>query len=246
MKSNKTGLWIAAMLAVVLSACSTATQTAPTFSVQQAVATLVAMTFEAATHSASKPAATNAPAATPTLSAPIFYVNGNVACRTGTGQNFRALVTFTPGTTVEMLGKDPSGNYWLVKIPGGTQTCWLQTIDGTPGGDYERLPAVTPQPSTQKPPGVPANLAWPFYCEYEHDVIYKVTIKLSWADLAQNANGFRLYRQGTQIADLPATTTTFTDAVEVMIGSQLSYAVEAYNDAGTSPRQSVTINSICK
>ncbi len=246
MKRKKLSLLIHAILVMVLSACSTGIQAAPTFSIEQAAGTLVAMTFEAATHSVPKPPVTNTPAATPTLSTPIFYVNGNVACRTGTGQNFRALATFTAGTTVEMIGKDPSGNYWLVKIPNSPETCWLQTIDGTPGGNYESLPAVTPQPSTQKPPGAPANLTWPFYCEYEHDVIYKVTIKLSWIDLAQNANGFRLYRQGTQIADLPASTTTFTDTVEVMIGSQLKYAVEAYNDAGTSPRQSVTINSICK
>ncbi len=249
MKTINRSLSLVAILPLVLAACSSATPVPPTLSVEQAAATLVAMNFAAATQSASKPSASNpapVPAATATLGPPIFYVNGNIQCRTGTGSNFKVVAAFTPGTVLNMLGRDPSGSYWLVQVPNTTTTCWLQTVDGTPGGNFGSLPAVTPQPSTQKPPASPAALSWPFYCEYEHDVTYKVTVKLSWIDPAQDANGFRVYRQGAQIADLPAGTLTFTDAAEVAIGSQLSYSVEAYNDAGVSPRQSVTINSICK
>ncbi len=246
MKRHSHRLFFLAVLILALPACSTTPQAPPTLSVEQAAATLVAMNFAAATQSAALPKTALAPIATATLGSPIFYVNGNIQCRSGPGPNFRVLASFTPGTVLNMLGKDPSGNYWLVKDPNSSAVCWLLTVDGTPGGSFASLPVVTPQPSTQKPPGIPASLSWPFYCEYEHDVTYKVTIQLSWTDLGHDANGFRVYREGAQVADLPAATPTYKDSVDVTIGSQLSYSVEAYNDAGVSPRSSVTITSICK
>jgi len=76
--------------------------------------------------------------------------------------------------------------------------------------------------------------------------MYKATVNLSWIDPANDANGFRVYRQGTQIADLPATKTSVIDTTEVVIGTNLPYSITAYNDAGMSPQQTITIQSICK
>ncbi len=76
--------------------------------------------------------------------------------------------------------------------------------------------------------------------------MYKFTINLMWTDPTKDANGFRIYRADTQIADLPADKTSVTDTVSVVLGSQLIYSVEAYNDAGVSPRAKTTLNSICK
>lgn len=145
-----------------------------------------------------------------------------------------------------MVGKDSADGAWLVQVPGSTDTCWVLAQDASPSGDFQNLPEMTPQPSTQKPPAQPASINWPFFCEYEQGVTYKVTMDLSWLDAAHDANGFRVYRGSTLIADVPANTTSFTDTTEVTIGSNLTYSVEAYNDAGVSPRRSVTITSICK
>ncbi len=240
MKIPKNSLMVSTLLALILSSCSPGTPPPPTFGVEQAAATLVAMTFQAATRTAAAPHSTNTPAATPTSNPPLFYISGNVNCRTGTGPNFRVVAALTPGTTVVMLGRDPTGNYWLVRTPDGSASCWLQTIDGTPGGSYGNLPAVTPQPSTQKPPAVPAAVSYPFFCNYNSDGSWSVTTSLSWIDPANNANGFRIYRSGSQIADLPATTKTFKETVNVVTGTRLTYSLEAYNDTGVSPQKTIS------
>ena len=112
-------------------------------------------------------------------------------------------------------------------------------------GSYGNLPEVTPQPSNQKPPSIPGSISYPFFCSYSHGVVYEVKISLSWFDPGHDANGFHVYRFDIQVADLPASTTSFQDTTDVAIGSQLKYSVEAYNDVGVSPRATITINSIC-
>lgn len=248
LKSRRNLLILSSILVLILSACTSATQTPPAPSVNDEALTIVALTFQAATQSAelSTPTALPSPAATPTVGKPVLYINGNVKCRTGTSPNFKVVTSFVPGTTVEMVGKDPAVSAWLVRIPVSMDTCWILAQDASPSGDYQNLPVVTPQPSTQQLPSAPAGISWPYICTYAHDVVYQVTVNLSWMDPTRNANGFRVYRQDTLIADLPADTTAFTDKADVTIGSQLTYSVEAYNDAGVSPRGSITINSICK
>ena len=208
--------------------------------------TIVAMTFQASTASASQKISTITPkpAATPTTR-PTLFINNNVQCRTGPNTNFRIISSFTTGTIVEIVGKNTSASAWLVEVPNTPETCWVMALDASPGGSYDNLPEVTPQPSNQKPPSVPVNINWPFYCTYAHDVVDEVKIDLSWSNPAQDANGFHVYRFDTQIADLPATMTSFEDTTDIAVGSQLKYSVEAYNDVGVSPRATITINSIC-
>lgn len=205
------------------------------------------MTFQAATASASQKsnAATPRPSVTPTTK-PALFINNNIQCRTGTNTNFRIIASFASGTTVEIVGKNTAASAWLVKVPNSTETCWVMALDGSPGGSYESLPEVTPLPSSQKPPTIPQNISYPFLCSYAHDIVYTVKVDLSWYDPGQDANGYHVYRFDTPIADVPANITSYEDTTDVQIGTQLKYSVEAYNDVGVSPRQTITINSICK
>ncbi len=247
MNLRKTILFFSGALIFAVQACNSAVQqSTPQPDVSNLASTLVAMTFQAATQSASQrlSAKTPGPAATPT-SKPELYINNNIPCRTGTQTNFKIVVTFLPGTIVDMVGKDTADSAWLVKVPDSPGTCWVLAQDGSPSGSFENLPEVTPQPSTQKPPAIPGSISWPYLCSYVQGTVYEVKINLSWTNATNDANGYRVYRLDTQIADLPATTTSFSDTTNVALGSQLVYSVEAYNDAGVSPRKSITINSIC-
>jgi hypothetical protein len=247
MNSHKAILIITGLLILATQACTNNVQSAtPTTEVGNMAGTIVAMRFLEATVSASQKRSTNTvePAATPTTR-PTLFINNNIQCRTGTNTNFRVIATFTTGTTVEIIGKDSAASAWLVKVPNSAEACWVMALDASPGGSYENLPEVTPQPSTQKPPAIPGSISWPFICSYAHGVVYEVKIDLSWMDSGHNANGFRVYRSDIQIADLPATITSFEDTTNVEIGTQLKYSVEAYNDVGVSPRKTITINSIC-
>jgi hypothetical protein len=145
-----------------------------------------------------------------------------------------------------MIGKDSVHAAWLVQVPNSTDSCWVQAQESSPSGSFQALPELTPQPSTAQLPSAPVTLNYPFFCSYEQGLIYKVTITLSWTNTATDANGFRVYRQDLLVAELPSDVTSFTDNAEVQIGSPLTYSVEAYNDAGASPRLVRTINSICK
>ncbi len=124
-----------------------------------------------------------------------------------------------------------------------SQTCWILVQEGSPSGSYTNLPELTPQPSTQKLPAIPGSIVYSFSCTHPN-ALSTVTTNLSWTDPAGDANGFRVYRSGTQIADLPADSPTFTDTTTVIFATQLSYSVEAYNDAGASPQR--TVNFVCK
>jgi len=247
MKSHTAILILASALILLTSACGTTAKTHEPLTVNEAASTLVALTDQAATRSASL----NTPTplsitGTPTFVKPLLYINDNAQCRTGTSPNFKVAATLSTGITVELIGKDTAQSAWLVKVPNSADTCWVLAGDGSPSGNYESLPEVTPQPSTQKPPAIPGPISYPFFCTYSNGVIYKATVDISWIDPAHDANGFRVYRQGALIADLPAATTTVTDKTDVVIGTDLTYSIEAYNDAGLSPRRTITIQSICK
>jgi hypothetical protein len=218
---------------------------APSPEVNNLASTIVAMTFQAATKSASQRYSTSVPAATPTTK-PTLYINNNIPCRTGTKTNFKVVATFQPGTILEIVGKYSVDSAWLVRAPNSQITCWVLAQDASPAGSYDNLPEVTPLPSTQKAPAIPGSISWPFFCSYVQGEVYEVKINLSWANSVHDANGYRVYRFDTQIADLPASTTSFADTTNVNLGSQLTYSVEAYNDVGVSPRKTITINSICK
>lgn len=207
---------------------------------------MVALTFQAATRAA--PSSTPPPAitATPTFDQPRLYINAEVKCRSSIGANFRVLASFPPGTTLDIVAKDTTEGAWLVKIPNSTGTCWVPALDSSPSGDFLALPEVTPQPGTGQPPAAPTNLSWPFYCSYVDGVLYKITINLSWFYTGNDANGFRVYRQDALVADLPADVKAYSDTANVVLGSDLTYSIEAYNDAGVSPRLRHTIASVCK
>ncbi len=234
------------LLIFALSACSSVTPTQSAANVQDTAATLVALTFQAATQSAANNPPTSPPAATATMAPPRLYVNADVKCRSGIGSNFRVVVTFPAATTVDMIGKDSADAAWLVQVPNSADTCWIQAQESSPSGSFQALPEMTPQPSTEQLPSAPIALSYPFFCAYEQGLLYKVTIKLSWTNTAADANGFRVYRENVLVAELPADTTSFTDTADVQIGSSVTYSIEAYNDAGASPRLSHTIGSICK
>ena len=229
------------------SACGTAVNTPRPLTVNEAASTLVSLTNQAATKSARLHTPTALPPlSTPTFSKPLLFINVDTQCRTGASTNFQPVAALSRGVTVELVGRDTAQSAWLIKPPGGTGTCWVMPGDGSPSGDYETLPEVTPLPSTQKPPSTPAFVGWPWFCTYSNGVLYKATVNLSWIDPAHNANGFRVYRKGTQIADVPAAKTSIIDTVTVVIGTDLSYTIAAYNDVGLSPQRTLTIQAICK
>jgi hypothetical protein len=232
------------ILVLFLTACNLpGTQTSSGPSVEDQAATLVAATMQAISTSA--PSGVTpfvspvAPVLTPTAK-PTFLINtNNASCRSGPAADSELIAKFAAGTTVDLAGKDTADSYYVVVDPGTHNLCWIEAQDGTPGGSFSLLPEVTPQPGTQnvKVPAKPGALFYSFTCLGGG----QVKVDLRWSDTANNETGYRIYRDGTQITDLPANSTSYSDTTTVASGTSVVYQVAAYNDAGTSP-QSVTGN----
>jgi hypothetical protein len=230
---------LAAGCSLALTACNMpGVQTTPTVSILDQAATIVAGTLQASGISTAGPAvgaspsATAAPA-TPTTK-PTLYINTDGSkCRSGPGTDFKEIASFKTGTSVDMIAKDSTDGYWLVKDPTSGDSCWVFVQDATPSGSFDLLPEITPQPVAVSAPGKPSQGAWNFFCDNT-----SLTTTLAWSAPQGTVNGYRVYREGTKIADLPATTTTYTEKIDFKYGSQMSYAVEGFNEAGAGPQLS--------
>ncbi len=239
-------------LLFLLAACNLPTQ--PTLSLQEQAATVVAATLRAqsllATPTAPRSAEsmptvtptltltrTPTPTITPTYSTPLLKVNASTNCRSGPGQTFDILTTFNPGATVEIVGRYPQDNYWIVKNPNGG-ICWIWGEYSTATGSHWTVPSMTPPPApTQSPPVPPGNLRYNFSCTLAGEV----TTSLTWTDRANNEQGYRVYRNGTQVAKLPANATAHVDTF-ISAGGLISYGVSSFNAAGNSAQATISFS----
>ncbi len=245
MRSCKITLILAGALTLLASACVTSAPTPQPFTVADAASTLVASTFQAATRSAAlhTPTPFPSPAATATGAKPLLYLNDNANCRTGTNPNFKLVAALIAGTTVELVARDTPQSAWLVRVPNSTDVCWVLAQDGSPTGDFQNLPEVTPQSSTQNPP-LPLNkgsIIANFACSYPGGSGESVTTTLSWY-APTDANGYHIFRGDTQIADLPASTITYKDTAIIVPAGSVTYGISVYNDVGESAQTKITIH----
>jgi hypothetical protein len=85
---------------------------------------------------------------TPTPSVPLVSVTVNTNCRFGPGAVYDYLGALLVGETAEIVGRDPSGEYWFIRNPDNpTGFCWLWGEYAVPVGNFGSLPILTPPPS---------------------------------------------------------------------------------------------------
>ncbi len=169
---------------------------------------------------------------TPTATTqPTLFINAATSsCRSGPSPDFQVIATYNAGTTVNLVGKDSADSYWIVQDPTSGNRCWISVQEATPGGSFDTLPEMTPQPVTGDAPGKPAKGVWNFACDNT-----TLTMILGWRPTTGTVNGYRIFRQGSQIADVPASQTSYTEKVPFRYGSSMQYSVTAYNQVGMSP-----------
>ncbi len=85
---------------------------------------------------------------TPTPSVPMVRVTVNTNCRAGPGIAYDYLGALLKGETAEIVGRDPTGNYWFIQNPDRpTGFCWLWGEYAQPVGNVASLHILTPPPS---------------------------------------------------------------------------------------------------
>lgn len=182
------------------------------------------------------------PTITPTYSVPMLNVNETTNCRTGPGQNYKIITSFATGASVEIAGRYPTNNYWIVKIPGSDETCWIWGDYSTATGSYWAVPSVTPPPtSAQSSVSKPSNLTYTYFCSF-NGVNSDVSVTLNWVDKAADELGYRVFRDNAQIADLSANSSTYSEVVAANATQTISYSVAAYNTVGESGRATISFS----
>jgi hypothetical protein len=215
-------------------------QTAAALTVQAALTTpSITSTTSTLTMSPSSTAETPSPTGlpngsatiTPTFSVPMLTVLEDTNCRTGPGEEYEVIFTYLAGKDLEIAGRYDPGNFWLVKSnESPTGTCWLwgEFVEVT--GSYSTVPSVTPPPTaTLAPPRQPGVEKWEFFCNNG-----TLNFTVNWADNATNETGYRIFRNGEQIAELPANSITFTDAFAISVDQSVEYYVQVFAPSGTA------------
>lgn len=171
------------------------------------------------------------PSITPAFSAPMATVREATNCRTGPGEEYEIIFIYLTGKELEIVGRYDPGNFWLVKSnESPTGTCWLWGgfVDVT--GSFETVPSVTPPPTaTGAPPRQPGIVEWNFSCGGG-----ALNFTVTWADNASDEAGYRIFRNGEAIIELPANTTTYTDLFNVSADQSVEYYIQVHSPAGTA------------
>ena len=175
---------------------------------------------------------------TPTYSTPMLTVKEQTNCRKGPGQDYEIVFTYLPDKKLTILGRYDPGNFWLVKSDESpTGQCWLwgEYVEVT--GSYWVVSSVTPPPtSTKAPPQAPSIQEWNFSCSGG-----TMTFTVKWTDRSDNETGYKVFRNGDALADLPANSTSFTDISYPDAGENVEYYINVYSPYGTANSPPMTM-----
>ena len=163
-------------------------------------------------------------------------------------------MTFDSGerlTTQDSIPVMPQG--YTVK-PGETLTINIQMTAPAKAGEYETSFKLVDKQGDHvlivgvlTNVGTPStgNLPAPGDLRYAYDCSGGITrISLTWKDKADGEEGYRIYRDGEKLTDLPAGSTVYDDIAPAP-GSYL-YTVAAFNASGESPTNVTAETSNCQ
>lgn len=203
-----------------------------------------------ATNASATPQATatsTVPPVTPTPSptlVPVAYVGGTVPCYSGP-EKYEIVTTVEITDDIQILGKDETGEYWIVtKEETGIQ-CWLETRFVTAEGEFASVPVLAPTPTPIPPiPAPPNNFTGKVYCGSWWMERY---VALTWDD-TEYESGYRIYEEGNLVIELPSDATNYNTAIYStrIDAASVVYSIEAFNEMGISERVKVGITYSCK
>ena len=248
MSQKNKQLLAALSLFFAILACNAPATTEP-ISVNDQAATVIALTLQAQTQiggtvtrtatspvtatitALTTPTSATTATITPTYSTPMLTVLEQTNCREGPGQDYQVIFTYLAKKKLEIAGRYDPTNYWLVKSPDSrTGTCWLWGEYVELSGSYWVVPSVTPPPTaTIAPPQAPSIQDWHFDCSGG-----AITFDIKWEDRATNETGYRIFRNGEAVAELPANSTSFTESTPLVSGEDTTYYLQVYSPSGTA------------
>ena len=158
---------------------------------------------------------------------------GVVEARTTTGLVARATVFVAPapfafGVDVMSLAPGQQDTVPVVVPSQGNRPVATRWLTWT--STNAAVASVTPPPTaTSAPPRGPGIDRWEFSCTGG-----ALNFTVIWVDNANNETGYRIFRNGEQIVELPPDTTTYTDVFAVSPDQRVEYFVQVYSPFGTA------------
>lgn len=156
----------------------------------------------------------------------------NAYCRKGPGSGYHIITFLLKGTAYNVIGRDNLDSWWLVQAP-GSANCWVVGASANTQGPVEQVAVVQVQPL----PGTPSQFVNSFVCD---TTLNTLTVVFNWA-AASNVTGYNIYRNGTKLAEVGPTVTSYSDSAP--LGVALVYELEAFNDYGVALRVSTTVQA---
>ena len=199
------------------------------------------------------------PPPTPTLAPPLAYVGGSVPCFAGPNVDRNIVSSVEIGDVPEILGRDSTGEYWIINRKDGNGYCWLESRYSTVVGSWDGIAVIAPTPTAAPPvPHAPHIVKWKAECRDQnwHLVAGRrvgddrsVHAILDWDDV-DGETGYRIYRRGELVAELEQGVTHYRGKIEdfqmASHRGSAEYAIEAFNATGPSIRSKVLIVYSCK
>jgi hypothetical protein len=153
------------------------------------------------------------------------------------------VVNLQAGEKAEIIGQ--SSGFWLVKTADGSE-CWVAEQGVTTEGDIAMVPSVeappTPAPVAPAPPAYVQTIG--AICSVDRSVRpikYINQFHLSWQDMSNNEDGFRVYRDGNRVAEVAADRTDVVDEVIAQNNRTHVYYVTAYNAVGETKSEPIAL-----
>ena len=69
-----------------------------------------------------------------------------------------------------------------------------------------------------------------------------MTFIVSWEDKANNETGYRVFRNGEAVAELPANSTTYTDTMTPTGNENVDYYLQVYSPFGSANSSIMRMN----
>lgn len=172
------------------------------------------------------------PTLVPTLQAfPFVTFTQDTNCRRGPGKSYFADLTFKKGDTTQANARNEDGAWISVQVPNKSNYCWVSAslLEGL--GDVQGLLYLEAQTLPQAP--------------WEISILKEICgepniVLIEWSPVV-DATGYRIYRNGELVSTNYSGDNRFYDNPRVTI--DYTYAIEAFNEYGVSPRLAIKINA---
>jgi hypothetical protein len=149
----------------------------------------------------------------------------NAYCRKGPNTLYDIVTFIQKGTAYDVVGRDSQNAWWLINAP-GVSPCWVGGANVSVNGPTEQALVVQGLPLSETPVL--------FESSGDCNTILKTFgVRLDWS-AAQDATGYRIYRNGVWLTSVAGSETSYHD--DAPMNLDLVYDLEAFNNYGMAVR----------